>query len=153
MRALIASLALLLTTACAGPVVIRVPEPTAPVAERSTPAPRRDAGNSAKNFVQVVDDVMPLARDLCRSRTQGVRCDYAVLVDDRAGQEPNAFQTLSPEGQPVIGFTLSLILLARNIDELAFMLSHEAAHHIEGHIARGRDRPPWGPRWPGGSRR
>jgi predicted Zn-dependent protease len=34
----------------------------------------------------------------------------------------------------VIGFTLALIADARNQDELAFILGHEAAHHIAGHI-------------------
>jgi predicted Zn-dependent protease len=34
----------------------------------------------------------------------------------------------------VIGFTLPLIADARNQDELAFVLGHEAAHHIAGHI-------------------
>jgi predicted Zn-dependent protease len=36
----------------------------------------------------------------------------------------------------VIVFTLGLIADARNRDELAFVMAHEAAHHIAGHIPR-----------------
>ena len=39
----------------------------------------------------------------------------------------------------MIGFTLALIADARNADELAFVLGHEAAHHIEGHIPKRQD--------------
>jgi len=143
MRAIVVSLFLLVVTACGPQVIIGVPAPAAPgpagAGPRApVPVPARGPSRAAQDFVQVVDDVMPVARALCRSRTRGVRCDYAVVVDDRPGLPPNAFQTLSPQGQPVVGFTLPLILLARNIDELAFILSHEAAHHIEGHIARGQ---------------
>ncbi len=65
-----------------------------------------------------------------------VNCDLAIAVDDRPGQPPNAFQTLDSRGRPYIVFTLSLIAMARNADELAFVMGHEAAHHIAGHIPR-----------------
>ena len=42
-------------------------------------------------------------------------------------------------GRPIIAFTISLIADVRNRDELAFVMSHEAAHHILGHIARQAD--------------
>src|SRR5690606_34147187 len=35
--------------------------------------------------------------------------------------------------------TLSLIQDARNTDELAFVLGHEAGHHIAGHLTRTRN--------------
>ncbi|MEL6523323.1 MAG: M48 family metallopeptidase, partial [Pseudomonadota bacterium] len=54
------------------------------------------------------------------------------------GLPPNAFQTEDRSGRPIIGFTLSLIADARNPDELAFILGHEAAHHIEGHLRTSR---------------
>ncbi len=41
--------------------------------------------------------------------------------------------------RPVIGFTVALIMDARNQDELAFVLGHEAAHHVEGHIPKRQD--------------
>lgn len=86
----------------------------------------------------VVDRIMPVAIAECRARGEAPRCDFAVVLDDRPGAPPNAFQTLGANGQPIIGFTSALVREMRNGDELAFVLSHEAAHHIAGHIARGR---------------
>ena len=99
---------------------------------------RPDSRTAAQNFVTVVRRVEPVAEQVCREQTRGVNCDYLVVVDDRRGSPPNAFQTLDRSGRPVIGFTIALIADARNQDELAFILGHEAAHHIEGHIARGQ---------------
>ncbi|EKD61905.1 MAG: hypothetical protein ACD_54C00034G0001, partial [uncultured bacterium] len=39
-------------------------------------------------------------------------------------------------GRPIIAFSLALIADARNADEIAFVLGHESAHHIAGHIPR-----------------
>jgi predicted Zn-dependent protease len=93
--------------------------------------PPRDA---AQNFVAAVDRVQPVAEALCRARTRGVPCEFRIVVDDRPGQPPNAFQTLDRAGRPILGFTVSLIANARNADEIAFVVGHEAAHHILGHI-------------------
>ena len=91
--------------------------------------------NAVNNFIAVVDRVEPVAERECRNRTRGVNCDFQIAVDDRRGVPPNAFQTIR-NGKPYIVFTASLIAGARNQDELAFIMGHEAAHHIEGHIAR-----------------
>jgi predicted Zn-dependent protease len=80
--------------------------------------------------------VEPVAERECRARTSGVNCDFNIAVDDRPDQPANAYQTLDKQGRPVIFFTLGLIADARNADELAFVLGHEAAHHIAGHINR-----------------
>lgn len=69
-------------------------------------------------------------------RRQPINCDFQFVVDDRAGLEPNAFQTVDTSGRPVIGFTLSLIAAAQNADEIAFVVGHEASHHILGHLGR-----------------
>lgn len=93
------------------------------------------ATRARANFQAVVERVMPVATQTCRAR--GVRnCAFRVVVDERPTSPPNAFQTLDSSGRPVIGFTIALIQDARNRDELAFVLGHEAAHHIEGHIAQ-----------------
>ncbi|MDW4499102.1 M48 family metalloprotease [Sulfitobacter sp. D35] len=94
------------------------------------------ANQAARNFVQVVRRVEPVAERECRGRTRGVNCDFLIVVDDRRGQPANAYQTLDKSGRPVIAFTLGLIADARNVDEMAFVMSHEAAHHIAGHLAR-----------------
>jgi len=81
--------------------------------------------------------VEPVAERLCQQRSGGrAPCDLQIAIDSRFDQPPNAFQTVDEAGRPVIGFTLALIADARNADEIAFVLGHEASHHILGHIAR-----------------
>lgn len=87
-------------------------------------------------FAEVARTVEPVAERECRARTSRMNCDFRILVDTRPGQPPNAFQTLDKSGRPIIVFTTGLIDDARNKDELAFVMGHEAAHHISGHIAR-----------------
>lgn len=89
---------------------------------------------AARNFVVVVSRLEPVIEQACVGMTRGVNCDFLIVVDDRPGQGPNAFQTLDQQGRPILGFTLPLIADARNPDEIAFVLGHEASHHILGHI-------------------
>ena len=105
----------------------------APGTERSSQLPSDAA---ARSFVSVVRSVEPVAEQECRERTRRVNCDFRILVDDRPNSPPNAFQTVDQNGRPIIAFTVALIEDARNEDELAFILGHEAAHHIRGHIER-----------------
>ena len=91
---------------------------------------------AARNFVAVVRRVEPVAEQECTARNPRANCDFQILIDDREGQPPNAFQTLDARGRPLVVFTLALIADARNEDELAFVLGHEASHHIAGHIPR-----------------
>ena len=111
------------------------PVPQAPIsAAPDTPVGARA---SARSFVQVISRMEPaVERECVQRRTQPINCDFQFVVDDRAGLEPNAFQTVDATGRPIIGFTLSLIGEARNQDELAFVVGHEASHHILGHINR-----------------
>lgn len=91
---------------------------------------------SARSFVRVVDTLEPVAERECRARTTNVNCDFNIVVDDRPDQPANAYQTIDRQGRPIIAFTLALIADAQNEDELAFVMGHEAAHHISGHIGR-----------------
>lgn len=129
--------------ALAGCVAAPIPQSQGPVPERQsvnvTPSPDipRDARSSARAFVTVVRRMEPAVEQECRQRrTQPINCDFQFVVDDRPGLEPNAYQTIDSSGRPIIGFTLSLIGEARNADELAFVVGHEASHHILGHINR-----------------
>ncbi len=87
-------------------------------------------------FQQVSRTVAETARNECRGRTQSVNCDFVVLVDINPSAEANAFQTLGENGEPLIVFTQAMIASTKNPDEMAFVMGHEAAHHILGHIAR-----------------
>jgi predicted Zn-dependent protease len=113
--------------------------PTPPAAPAGTSSAVQPARAAAENFLTVVSRVEPVAESYCRSRRVAQNCDFRIVVDDRPGQPPNAFQTLDRFDRPVIGFTLALIADARNADELAFVLGHEAAHHIAGHIPKRQD--------------
>ena len=116
-----------------GGCVAPYPAPS-PVAPAAPVAPAQPARAAAETFLSVVARVEPVAESYCRSRGVARNCDFRIVVDDRPGQPPNAFQTVDNRGRPVVGFTLALIADARNADEIAFVLGHEAAHHILGHI-------------------
>ena len=132
--------ALLLAAGLAACAPLPPPAPRAPVPETPRAAvPDRIPANEARaNFAAVVRRVEPVAEAVCRERAaRGTNCDLRIVVDDRPGLPPNAFQTRDRRGDPIVGFTSALIADARNRDELAFVLGHEAAHHIAGHIDRG----------------
>lgn len=112
----------------------RVPQQPLPVLAPPVSGDRLPAEAAARNFVAVVRQVEPVAEAMCRERTPRSNCDFQIVVDDRPNLPPNAFQTLDRSGRPIIGFTLALIADARNADEIAFVVGHEAAHHIAGHI-------------------
>jgi predicted Zn-dependent protease len=125
-----------LLTLTLGGCVTSYPAPMAPI---PVGAPPGSPAAAVESFVQVVAAVEPVAEDRCRREGIARTCDFRIVVDDRPGQPPNAFQTLDRYGRPVLGFTLALIADARNPDELAFVMGHEAAHHIAGHIPRRED--------------
>lgn len=130
--------ALLALSACGAPSTAPstpAPLPNLPLAPVADPVSARDA---ARNFVSVAARMKPLIEAECRARTRGVNCNYLILVDEQPGRPPNAYQTLDSAGRPVVAMNTALIAEARNVDELAFVLGHEAAHHIAGHIPRAR---------------
>jgi predicted Zn-dependent protease len=112
-------------------------EVTAPAGPPRGDAPARlDSGTAARNFAAVVRAVEPVAERECRARAPRLDCDFIIVIDDRPGQGVNAYHTLDGAGRPIIAFTPGLIAEARNRDELAFVMGHEASHHIAGHIPR-----------------
>lgn len=122
--------------ALAGCTVAMGPPPTAPASVRGPVpvAPPSLPAAAAQDFAEVVQRIRPVSEQMCRERRPRANCDFLIVVDDRPGLPPNAFQTLDRNGRPVIGITLSLIADARNRDEIAFILGHEAGHHIAGHL-------------------
>ena len=131
----LAPLLLLALGACAAapPSVV-----TGPPAPRS-PADRVTMDTAIESARLVVGRVEPVAERVCRERSApGTDCDFSIVVLLDPRLPPNAFQTEGRGGRPVIGFTRSLVADARNTDEVAFVMAHEASHHIEGHLARQR---------------
>ena len=133
MTRLLPLIALALLSACAAPL----PSP-APKAFGGSEAQMR-ANRAARQFVQVVKTVEPVAERECRKRTSGLNCDFQIVVDDRADLAPNAFQTLDRYGRPILAFNIGMINSVRNADELAFVMGHEASHHILDHLAKTRE--------------
>lgn len=115
-------------------------QPAPKQTETAKPAPaapsRVSSRQAVANFRAVVRQVEPVAERECRNRAPDLNCDFKIVVDERTNLPPNAFQTLDRNGRPIIGFTIALIADARNRDEVAFVMGHEAAHHIERHLAK-----------------
>lgn len=136
------ALALVLTvSACATGGLVSLPpdQHALPAQVAAMPSPDFSGGaaEAARAYAAVIRKMEPaVERECVQRRTQPISCDFQFVVDDRPGQEPNAFQTIDNNGRPIIGFTLSLIAEARNADELAFVVGHEASHHILGHLNR-----------------
>ncbi len=108
------------------------PLPGSGIAAPAGPVLSPAAGEA--NFAAVVARVEPVAEQYCREFRRAAACDFRIVIDDRPGQPANAFQTLDRAGRPILAFTSALLADARNADELAFVMGHEAAHHILGHI-------------------
>jgi predicted Zn-dependent protease len=124
-----------LLSACA-PISVEVrpgPQATQPPEVVRTPP------QVARQFVNVAESVEPVAERECRRIAPRLNCDFLIVVDDRPGQPPNAFQTVSRNGRPILAFNLGLINAVENADELAFVMGHEAAHHILDHLTRQRE--------------
>ncbi|MCC1493693.1 M48 family metallopeptidase [Cognatishimia sp. F0-27] len=143
MRILALIVGALMLAACE-PVVVATgtpDRPDAPDAQAERPFPpgiSAEAARAARQFLSVVETVEPVAERECRRLTRGTNCDFLIVVDDTPGQPPNAFQTEDRFGRPILAFNLGLIASVRNADELAFIMGHEAAHHVLGHLERTR---------------
>lgn len=138
-RALLIGLVCLSLAACSTNSSNR--QPTAsklPGAATATTAHFVGGRTAVNNFVTVVRTVKPVAEQVCLEAGTQLNCDFKIVVDETVNAPPNAFQTVDETGRPVIAFTISLIAQARNRDELAFIMAHEAAHHIRGHLQRQR---------------
>lgn len=123
----------------------------APATKADAPKPsaaetevQRRAAKAARQFISVVETVEPVAENECRRVTRGINCDFQIVVDDRPDQPPNAFQTVDRAGRPILAFNLALITSVRNADELAFIMGHEAAHHILHHLDKSRETATYG---------
>jgi len=71
-------------------------------------------------------------------------CDEAVVSSGPSEADEPARRSTSEawnakQARPLIVFNAGLIRMARNEDEIAFVMGHEGAHHIEGHIPKQRD--------------
>lgn len=105
----------------------------APHPDTLLPGQPQPAGLALQAVAQRME---PRIEAACRQQNIARNCDFVVALDDNPALPPNAFQTILRDGQPAIVFTVALVRAARNPDEIAFVLGHEAAHHIFGHIGQ-----------------
>ncbi|MFP3382375.1 MULTISPECIES: M48 family metalloprotease [Tritonibacter] len=89
-------------------------------------------------FVAVAQDVEPVAEAECRKRNPNRNCDFELQLDMDPKAPANAFQSVDRSGRPLVIFTASMLESFRNPDEMAFVMSHEVAHHILGHLDQQR---------------
>lgn len=112
---------------------------TTPPSAQAAPqkkAPLLSVSQATSKLASVKARVEPVAERECKARTTGMNCDFLILVDKKPDAAPNAYQSVTKSGRPTITFTAALVSDARNNDELAFIMGHEAAHHMMGHLSR-----------------
>ncbi|MEE2943635.1 MAG: M48 family metalloprotease [Pseudomonadota bacterium] len=87
-------------------------------------------------FEEVVTRLGPIVTDTCETFDFVRSCRFKLFVVETEDDVSNAFQTLDGFGRPVVLVTRTLLDELRNEDEIALVLSHEAAHHILNHLGR-----------------
>ena len=115
--------------------------PAAGPAIAPSPAPSGLPGRArtAADFRRVVARVEPVAEAFCREEAPNADpryCDFRIGLATDPKMPPNAFQTEGDDGRPVVVVGATLLAEMRSDDEIAFVLSHEASHHIAGHIPK-----------------
>ena len=103
--------------------------------ETATPIARVPVLEGVGRFERVAARVEPHAEALCRQETPKRDCDLQIRVDLDPMEPANAFQTVNADG-PIIIVTAALLEGTRNDDEVAFVMGHEAGHHIAGHLEK-----------------
>lgn len=135
MRLPAASLLCLLAAACGTTYEVPVAGGGAPAA----PIAVTGSSRGARDFARVVSRVEPAAETFCRAEVPSApreHCDFRVLLETDPRMPPNAFQTRGEDGRPVVVVGSRLLAEMQSDDELAFVLSHEMAHQIAGHLGK-----------------
>jgi predicted Zn-dependent protease len=110
---------------------------TAPVSQPVETPVLSQSSEAIHRYDRVVARMEPITEAACSRQTRaGTQCDFLIMLDDDPAKGINAYQTLDDTGRPILAFTIGILKAFQNDDELAFVLGHEAAHHIEGHIAK-----------------
>ncbi len=131
MKRVASVLAAILLAGC----VSTAPPPSAPIPNPGRTSAQVNSQQAQARFRQVASRIEPVAEQECRRQTREVNCDFLIRIDPNKNAPSNAYQSLSKSGRPVITMTQALTRDVNNADELAFVMAHEAAHHIQGHLA------------------
>lgn len=101
--------------------------------------PARGATRGLADYRRIAPQVERTAEQFCREeypRAPYAQCDFDFRLIDDPRAPANAFQTVDRSGRPVIGITTALLAQTGSADEIGFVLSHEAGHHIADHLSR-----------------
>lgn len=101
--------------------------------ESATPAQQIPTLEGLDRFERVAKRVEPHAEAMCRQETPERDCDLIIRVDLDPTKPANAHQTVNSDG-PLIIVTSPLLQGTKNDDEVAFVMGHEAGHHIAKHL-------------------
>jgi Zn-dependent protease with chaperone function len=107
-----------------------------PVAVQAYPS---GSARSVADFSRVASRVEPVAEAFCREENAGAPaawCDYRIRLNTDPRMPPNAYQSQGNDGRPNITVGVTLLAEMRTDDEIAFVLGHEASHHIAGHLPK-----------------
>lgn len=125
--------------ACGTTYAVPVAGPDAAGSPSVAPAAPAGPARTQRDFYRVLARVEPAAERLCRQESPDAPaawCDYRVTLVRDPGEAPNAWQSEGADGRPDIHFAATLLPLMDDDDEIAFVLSHEAGHHIASHVAK-----------------
>ena len=89
-------------------------------------------------FTVAVRRMSPILAETCKNSNLDLNCEFIIVINPDPKSPPNAFQTVNEAGQPILGFTMALLNDMHNADEIAFVIGHEGAHHILGHLDQQR---------------
>ena len=129
-------LSVLIVASCApSPQIKKIPRVQAQTPVVSTGNADLTSMNTMR---QIVARVEPIGEQICRDTGRVSNCDFKIQVDTSTPDVVNAYQTLEKDGRPLVVFSIGLLKAAKNTDEVAFVLGHEMAHHIAGHIDQRR---------------
>jgi predicted Zn-dependent protease len=121
-----------------------VPDLDARAPATSAPPPAiaaayRPVSRAIADYRAVAPRIEREAEAFCREESPGrspLHCDFELRLIDDPRLGANAFQTVRRDGRPVVAITVQLLAETDNADEIAFVLSHEAGHHIADHLEK-----------------
>ncbi|WP_316015903.1 M48 family metalloprotease [Roseobacter sp. HKCCA0434] len=136
MRTALTALAFLALAACEPTFDVPEADASGPVPQTGAVAANRSAAEGERLMRRIAQRIEPVAENTCRAETgrSGQYCDFRFTIDD-SNDPPNAFQTIR-DGHPLIVFNTAMLRTVRNDNEVAFIMAHEAGHHIAGHLAQ-----------------
>jgi predicted Zn-dependent protease len=114
-----------------------------PVADTAVALPpaasRLGSGRTAADFRAVAGRIEAAGESFCREEAPGASadaCNFRILLETDPRMPPNAFQTRTEDGRPIVVVGAKLLAEMQSDDELAFVLGHEMSHHIAGHLGK-----------------